>query len=345
MALSVDIEKTLGDFHLRVKFEAENRVLALLGASGCGKSMTLKCIAGIERPDRGVITLDGTTLFDSGRGVNLPPQRRRVGYLFQQYALFPNMTVEQNIAVGVRDRRRAREETAEAIAAMRLEGLERKRPHQLSGGQQQRAALARILVNRPEVLLLDEPFSALDSHLRFQLEQELRGAIRRFGKTVLLVSHNRDEVFRLSDEVAIMHDGRIETTGEKKAVFANPRTRNGAILTGCKNVSPIQATGERRARAVDWGVELALPASADGVQYVGIRMHDVRLAEAQGEPNAFLCRVEETIENPFSCTVLLRPEGAASPIGWELDKERWRQTRAERLRVCLPPESMLLLKE
>ena len=345
MALSVDIEKTLGDFHLRVKFEAENRVLALLGASGCGKSMTLKCIAGIERPDRGVITLDGTTLFDSGRGVNLPPQRRRVGYLFQQYALFPNMTVEQNIAVGVRDRRRAREETAEAIAAMRLEGLERKRPHQLSGGQQQRAALARILVNRPEVLLLDEPFSALDSHLRFQLEQELRGAIRRFGKTVLLVSHNRDEVFRLSDEVAIMHDGRIETTGEKKAVFADPKTRNGAILTGCKNVSPIQATGERRARAVDWGVELALPASADGVQYVGIRMHDVRLADAQGEPNAFLCRVEETIENPFSCTVLLRPEGAASPIGWELDKERWRQTRAERLRVCLPPESMLLLKE
>ena len=345
MALSVDIEKTLGDFHLRVKFEAENRVLALLGASGCGKSMTLKCIAGIERPDRGVITLDGTTLFDSGRGVNLPPQRRRVGYLFQQYALFPNMTVEQNIAVGVRDRRRAREETAEAIAAMRLEGLERKRPHQLSGGQQQRAALARILVNRPEVLLLDEPFSALDSHLRFQLEQELRGAIRRFGKTVLLVSHNRDEVFRLSDEVAIMHDGRIETTGEKKAVFADPKTRNGAILTGCKNVSPVEAIGERRARAVDWGVELALPASADGVQYVGIRMHDVRLAEAQGEPNAFLCRVEETIENPFSCTVLLRPEGAASPIGWELDKERWRQTRAERLRVCLPPESMLLLKE
>ena len=345
MALSVDIEKTLGDFHLRVKFEAENRVLALLGASGCGKSMTLKCIAGIERPDRGVITLDGTTLFDSGRGVNLPPQRRRVGYLFQQYALFPNMTVEQNIAAGVRDRRRAREETAEAIAAMRLEGLERKRPHQLSGGQQQRVALARILVNRPEVLLLDEPFSALDSHLRFQLEQELRGAIRRFGKTVLLVSHNRDEVFRLSDEVAIMHDGRIETTGEKKAVFANPRTRNGAILTGCKNVSPIRATGERRARAVDWGVELALPASADGVQYVGIRMHDVRLADAQGEPNAFLCRVEETIENPFSCTVLLRPEGAARPIGWELDKERWRQIRAERLRVCLPPESMLLLKE
>ena len=345
MALSVDIEKTLGDFHLRVKFEAENRVLALLGASGCGKSMTLKCIAGIERPDRGVITLDGTTLFDSGRGVNLPPQRRRVGYLFQQYALFPSMTVEQNIAAGVRDRRRAREETAEAIAAMRLEGLERKRPHQLSGGQQQRVALARILVNRPEVLLLDEPFSALDSHLRFQLEQELRGAIRRFGKTVLLVSHNRDEVFRLSDEVAIMHDGRIETTGEKKAVFANPRTRNGAILTGCKNVSPIRATGERRARAVDWGVELALPASADGVQYVGIRMHDVRLADAQGEPNAFLCRVEETIENPFSCTVLLRPEGAARPIGWELDKERWRQIRAERLRVCLPPESMLLLKE
>ena len=149
MALHVDIEKTLGSFHLKVKFEAGNHVLALLGASGCGKSMTLKCIAGIETPDRGRIVLDGTTLFDSEERVNLPPQRRRVGYLFQQYALFPNMTVAQNIACGVREKKDARAQVEEMIWAMHLEGLEHKKPHQLSGGQQQRAALARILVNAP----------------------------------------------------------------------------------------------------------------------------------------------------------------------------------------------------
>ena len=153
MALSVDIEKKLGNFHLKVKFEAENEVLALLGASGCGKSMTLKCIAGIERPDQGRIILDGVTLFDAEKKIDLPPQKRKVGYLFQQYALFPNMTVEQNIACGVRGKERKTQIVAEMLRLMELEGMEKKRPHQLSGGQQQRVALARILVNEPEVLL------------------------------------------------------------------------------------------------------------------------------------------------------------------------------------------------
>ena len=171
MKLTVDIEKTLGNFHLRVAFEASQGVTALLGASGCGKSMTLRCIAGICRPDWGRIVLDGVTLFDSKKRIDLPPQKRRVGYLFQQYALFPNMTVRQNIAAGVRDRKAALHVADDMIRKMRLDGLENRRPQALSGGQQQRVALARILVNQPEVLLLDEPFSALDTHLRFQTEQ------------------------------------------------------------------------------------------------------------------------------------------------------------------------------
>ena len=187
MSLLVEIEKQLGDFHLNVAFESENKVLALLGASGCGKSMTLKCIAGICRPDRGRIVLNGKTLFDSEQKIDLPPQKRRVGYLFQQYALFPNMTVEQNIAAGVRDKKQSKTIVADMIRRMRLEGHEKLRPHQLSGGQQQRVALARILVNEPEVLLLDEPLSALDSHLRFQMEEEVRGIIRSFGKSMVLV--------------------------------------------------------------------------------------------------------------------------------------------------------------
>ena len=345
MALYVDIEKTLGSFHLKVKFEAENNVLSLLGASGCGKSMTLKCIAGIETPDRGRIVLDGVTLFDSEKHVNLVPQKRRVGYLFQQYALFPNMTVAQNIAAGVRDRKQAKALVAEAVASMHLEGMEHKKPQQLSGGQQQRVALARILVNAPEVLLLDEPFSALDSHLRFQLENEVRNAIRRFGKTVILVSHNRDEVFRLSDSIAIMNGGRIEAIGEKKAVFADPRTRNGAILTGCKNVTAIEKRGEHRVYAPDWGAELETGRDVGDAQFVGIRMHDICVGG--NGVNALECSVVEEIENPFSFTVMLRPDGAAEgkTIGWEMDKEAWNGRKAQRVSVCLPPEHILLLKE
>ena len=322
MALYVDIEKTLGSFHLKVKFEAENNVLALLGASGCGKSMTLKCIAGIETPDRGRIVLDGVTLFDSA-----------------------NMTVWQNIACGVRDKRNADALIRNMIAAMHLEGMEKKKPHQLSGGQQQRVALARILVNEPDVLLLDEPFSALDSHLRFQLENEVRNAIRRFGKTVLLVSHNRDEVFRLSDSIAIMHDGHIEAVGEKKAVFADPKTVNGAILTGCKHVARIEKRGERLAHIPDWGMTLVTYADIGDATHIGIRMHDV-VPGGEGE-NAIRCEVVEAIENPFSFTIMLRPGGVkdASPLGWEMDKDTWNQRRAAAMTVCLPPENILLLKE
>ncbi len=345
MSLLVDIEKTLGDFRLRVEFEAENGTLSLLGASGCGKSMTLKCIAGIERPDRGRIVLNGVTLFDSGRHIDLPPQKRRVGYLFQQYALFPNMTVRQNIRCGVREKGNADSVVDEIIRKMHLEGLEKLRPRQLSGGQQQRVALARILVNRPEVLLLDEPFSALDSHLRLSLEQEVRAIIREFGKPVLFVSHNREEVFRLTDRIAIMRDGAIETLDEKNAVFADPKTVNGAALTGCRNVSRIRVLGETRVLALDWGAELELARPVGGAQYIGIRAHDIL---AGGGENALRCRVTEEIENPFSYTLELRPLGGPADgptLSWRAGKERWETARAEEAEIRLPKEALLPLKE
>ena len=347
MALLVDIEKKLRDFSLKVNFEAEKEVLALLGASGCGKSMTLKCIAGIEKPDRGRIELDGTVLFDSEKHINLPPQQRKVGYLFQQYALFPNMTVTQNIRCVLRDRKRAPEVLPEIIAAMHLTGLEEAHPSRLSGGQQQRVALARILVNEPQLLLLDEPFSALDSQLRFQLEEELRRTIARFGKTVLLVSHNRDEVFRLADRIAVMNRGLVEVCDAKKALFAEPVTRTGAFLTGCQNISPLEKLPDGRIRATDWGVSLHPPREAGSAAFVGVRMHDIRPAKA-GEKgsNILFCKVEEEIENPFSMTVMLRC-GADSTalLGWELDKEAWKNLRGETVSVRLPEESLLLLEE
>ena len=177
MSLVVDIHKRLGAFHLDVAFEAGNGITCLLGPSGCGKSYTLKCIAGIERPDSGHISLDGRVLFDSERKIDLPPQKRQVGYLFQNYALFPNMTVAQNIRCGLhreKDKAVREQRLREMLRLMRLEGLEKHRPYQLSGGQAQRVALARILVSEPQLLMLDEPFSALDSHLRDLLKIELR---------------------------------------------------------------------------------------------------------------------------------------------------------------------------
>ena len=176
MSLEVHIEKKLNGFTLRSDFTAGNTATAILGASGCGKSMTLRCIAGIVKPDKGRIVLDGRVLFDSEHHIDLPPQQRGVGLLFQNYALFPNMTVEQNILCGLkaeRDKAARKARCAGMLRALRLEELASRRPAELSGGQQQRTALARILVGKPKILMLDEPFSALDSYLREEVEGEV----------------------------------------------------------------------------------------------------------------------------------------------------------------------------
>ena len=212
MALSVDIRKKMGDFQLEVRFEAENECLALLGASGCGKSVTLRCIAGILTPDEGKIVLDGITLFDSAAHIDLPPQKRQVGYLFQQYALFPNMTVRQNIAAAVRDKRQQKDVTEEKLRQFRLGEVANKRPGQISGGQQQRTALARILASEPKAILLDEPFSALDSYLKYQLEVELAETLEQFSGTILWVSHDRGEVFRNCRRVCVLDQGNSQGT-------------------------------------------------------------------------------------------------------------------------------------
>lgn len=230
MALTADIEKRLGNFTLRVSLEAEQGVLALLGASGCGKSMTLKCIAGIEKPDRGRITLDGRVLFDSEKHINLPPQKREVGYLFQQYALFPNMTVAQNIRCGLRDKRRAPEVLPEILAAMHLEGLEDAHPNRLSGGQQQRVALARILVNEPRLLLLDEPFSALDFLTRIAMQEWLLAQWQRHKKTILFITHDVEEAVFLSDRVLVVESTPIHTLTPVEVPAAYPRSRECLAL-------------------------------------------------------------------------------------------------------------------
>ena len=346
MSIYVDIEKKLGSFHLRTSFDAGNEVLALLGASGCGKSMTLKCIAGIEKPDSGKIILDGVTLFDSQKSINLTPQERRVGLMFQNFALFPNMTVLQNIqAAAKREKNQNKRQAAiqHVMSSFELTELSSQYPYQLSGGQQQRVALARILVSDPQIMLLDEPFSALDSHLRFQLEQSVRSVIHTFGKSVILVSHDRDEAYRMSDRIAVMNNGQIEVCGDKKIVFDEPKTKTSAILTGCKNISALKKLDNKKIYAIDWGIELSVGSDFENASYVGIRMHYLR--PGVGE-NSVLCHVVEEIENPFSYIIMLRPEGRTdtTPIGFETDKAIWNSMRQETIPICLPKDFLIPLK-
>ena len=252
MSIYADIEKTLGDFHLNVKLEAGDEVLALLGASGCGKSMTLKCIAGIVRPDRGRIEVDGRVLFDSEKHIDLSPQQRRTGLMFQNYALFPNMTVLQNIRAGARrekDSAAKERKIQEIMDSFGLAELSAHYPWQLSGGQQQRTALARLLVSGPDILLLDEPFSALDSHLRFRLERELAEVIRDFGRTVILVSHDRCFLDGCVDHILSINRSDIEVQrGNFSTWFTNFQRQQGFELAQNKKLKKSIDTMQKSAQ-------------------------------------------------------------------------------------------------
>ena len=342
MSILVDIHKKLGNFVLDVNIEVENEVLALFGASGCGKSTILKCIAGILRPDRGRIILDGKTLFDSEKHINLSPQKRNVGYLFQQYALFPNMTVEQNIACGIH-KRKDPEKVARLIEAVDLKGMEKKYPAQLSGGQQQRTALARILISEPDILMLDEPFSALDTHLRYQMEQEVQQVIKKFGKTVLLVSHDMDEVYRISERVAVMKDGKIEQIGRKQDIFLDPGTINGATLTGYRNISAAEAISDHSVFAKDWGAELEVDGNTDGVTHVAVRTEGLVL---DGTENFIPCDVLEVIRNSFSSVLMLKPRDGSKNTSFilHIDKVPEGIESGSKVMVSIPKNELKLLK-
>lgn len=340
MSICLEIRKKFSGFSLDVSLEAGNETLSVLGASGSGKSLTLSCIAGIVKPDRGKIIIDGVTVFDSEKGINIPPQKRQTGLMFQDYALFPNMTVEENISVSRRNDA-GKFEADELIRRFGLAGVRRLLPSQISGGQKQRTALARTLLSRPKILMLDEPLSALDRHLRFLTERELSAVFREFAGTVILVSHNIDEAFRLCERTAILHEGRTEISGAKHDVFSNPQTVHAAILTGCTNMSRFRKIHDGKIHAVDWGIDLHCK-GYDNAGYIGIRPHSITHTHGA---NSLMFRVIEAAENPFSYTVTLQAKDNSTPIFWEAAKDLWREIHSETVRVSLPPEKLLMLKE
>jgi molybdate transport system ATP-binding protein len=215
-------------------------VTTLFGPSGCGKTTVLRCLAGLEQPELGTIRCRGEIWFDALQRIQRTPQERDVGYLFQEYALFPHLTVSQNIGYGLTagskpERRRRIDELVERFG---LQGLQNRTVHHISGGQQQRVALARALSRRPRLLLLDEPLSALDAPLREELRLELRRQLAAFGVPTILVTHDRLEALSLSDQVVVMHEGRVQQTGPVDEVFARPRNVAVARSVGIENIFP-----------------------------------------------------------------------------------------------------------
>ena len=345
MSLFVDIEKDLGSFHLKVSLETDGGITGLLGASGCGKSMTLRCIAGVETPDRGRIVLDGRTLFDSEQRINLPPQQRGVGYLFQSYALFPTMTVRQNLLAGLhREKDKARKQTLyrQAVELLGLAGLEQRRPAELSGGQQQRVALGRILVNRPQVLLLDEPFSALDSHLREQLQLDMLRVLKDFSGDVLLVTHSRDEAYHMCGRLAILDEGQLLRCGATKGVFADPGSRAAARLTGCKNIAAARRTGPNTVWVEDWGIQFTTARPVpENLCAIGIRAH---YFHPKAPANRFDVEYTGQIEEPFEWIIQMRTPNqtpGTPDIWWRMAKDKRPNPLPAQLGVA--PENILLL--
>jgi len=345
VSLLVDIKKDYGKFKLDVSFETEG-ITGLLGASGCGKTVTLKCIAGIEKPDKGKIILDGITLFDSERRINLTPQKRKVGYLFQNYALFPNMNVCSNILCGIygEDKSNKKRKLLEIIELMQLGGMEKHKPHQLSGGQQQRVALARIMIGDPHILMLDEPFSSLDSHLSGLLQVQMLKLLKEFGKDVLMVTHSRDEAYRLCDSIALIENGNIVTHKDTKMLFSDPGSRYAAMLTGCKNIADAIKSDMNEVEVPAWGLKLTTKQPVqDGLKAVGIRAHSF---DQKNTRNKIPVCITGMLEEPFEYTYMFRCEyqDKSSPdIWWQTPKNAENSSEVKHLGVA--PADVLLLYE
>ena len=366
MSLTVNIRKSYGSFTLDVAFEAGDEALGFLGASGCGKSLTLRCIAGIETPDEGRIVVNDRVFFDSAAGVNLTPQQRKTALLFQNYMLFPNLTVADNIGAGI-GREVGKEERARVISEelerFGLRGFGQRYPAQLSGGQQQRVALARMLAARPGILMLDEPFSALDAHLKGVLEQNLVSLFDAYEGTILYVSHDIDESLRFCERIAVVEAGRIVEMGSGDDLVNRPQSVAGLKLSGCKNAVPVVRTGPHCVHAPRWGVDVrCAPEVAADVACLGVRAFYLERVEGPGE-NCYRMRVDRTSDSRFERTVILAdldrdPKDAAvsfddnemsylhQHLFWRVSKREPEQALPEvgdELWIRIPPDKVYLV--
>ncbi len=240
MEIQVSLSKKLtggnsNEFILNEEFNCHNEMIVLFGPTGAGKTLTLNCIAGLEVPDKGRIIVNGTTYFDSEKNINVSPQKRKVGYLFQNYALFPHLTVEKNILFSMRSENNIKE-LEKMLNLFEIHGLEKRYPSQLSGGQRQRVALARALITQPKILLLDEPFSAIDHITRVRLRRDLKKIREMIKIPIVLITHNPVEAYSMADTLIVYRYGGIEQIGSPKEIFTKPKSKNVARLVGMNNI-------------------------------------------------------------------------------------------------------------
>lgn len=269
-----DLDLTVGD----------GESLVLLGESGCGKTSTMRCIAGLERPSTGRISVGGEVLFDSARGIDRPPHKRNIGMVFQSYAIWPHMTVFDNVAFPLTMQRTAKAEIArrvgETLELVGLAGFADRGASLLSGGQMQRVALARSVVMQPSVMLLDEPLSNLDARLRHRLRGDLRELQTRLGLTSVYVTHDQEEALALADRIAMMQHGRIVQIGRPNEIYAKPMSASIADFLGVGNILPVEALGPSGVRIAETGVMLSVaPYDGAGELKACIRGEDIAIGD------------------------------------------------------------------
>jgi len=328
MSLQFEAERALGAFQYSARLAAENELVVLFGHSGAGKSLTLQFISGLMRPGRGRIAIAGETVFDSARGVNLPAQRRRTGYVVQELALFEHLSVAENVAFGMPKRAERGHRVRDLLALLDLSGFEDRRPRTLSGGQRQRVALARALAREAPVLLLDEPFSALDDTLRHGMRRELLRLRNDLGLTILFVTHDLREAHFLADRVAVFDGGRILQDGVREEVFRRPASRRVAELTGVANILDGRVAGfDADGPVVEVnGIALRCAASAAPLRHgqaVAIAIRAERVVLRRGpdghpRPNQFAAVTAEQFAFGSTHTLRLQPAGAGPAVEVEL---------------------------
>ena len=349
MSLHIDITKSLSSFNLDVSMESKGGIIGFLGASGSGKSMTLKCIAGLEKPSKGKIVINDKVLFDSEEKINVKTRDRKVGFLFQNYALFPHMTIKDNIEIGL-DKISKEEKSklsANYIKKFGLEGLESRYPWQLSGGQQQRVALARALITSPDILLLDEPFSALDNHLRASMERELVEILKDYEGTVVFVTHDIAEAYRVCDKIIVFDGGKAKDIRDKNKLFEVPQSLAEAKLTGCKNISKAKKLDNNFIFAEGWNLKLkCLEEVKDNINYIAIRSHNIKLCKNEEEENVFEVLIENIVENPFDYTLYIRSIdlNKSDLINFTISKEEMVFDIKEKIKVKFEPQYLFTFK-
>ncbi len=353
--LILEIEKDLPSFNLAVNLNANNKPLGILGASGSGKSMTLRCLAGLETPSRGRIILHERILFDSEQNINLPSRQRHLGFVFQNYALFPHMNVARNIGFGLQHlpREKRHQRVRKYLALMQLEGLEKRYPHQLSGGQKQRVALARALAIEPDAMLLDEPLSALDNYLRSQIEQLLGNVFTNYQGVTLFVTHKLEEAYRICKDLVILDDGKVIGAGDKEEIFQHPPNLKVAQLTECKNFSTLQIIDEQHIKAIEWNCTLKVSQKlTPSLAYIGMRAHHLKLVNEEEGINTFPCWLVKTSETPHRMTLYLKLYTSANHeldyhLQGEIFKEKWYQIKHKSFPwyVYLDPLKLILMPE